>query len=77
MAHIQRWIVENFGHPGLVCDSCASLMGKVHSSRILCKTYGENWIQLSVHARGNLPSPFTVLCPVGSVVSDSLQPHGL
>ena len=41
MAHIQRWIMESFGHPGLVCDSCASLMGKLHSSRILYKTYGE------------------------------------
>ena len=41
MAHIQRWIIESFGHPGLVCDSCASLMGKLHSSRILYKTYGE------------------------------------
>ena len=41
MAHIQRWTVEKFGQQGLICDSYASLMGKLHSSRILYKTYGD------------------------------------
>ena len=33
--------MEKFGQQGLICDSYASLMGKLHSSRILYKTYGD------------------------------------
>ena len=62
MAHIQRWIMESFGYPGLICDSCASLMDKLHSSRILYKTYGEKLDPIIRACKGNLHSPFAVLC---------------